>query len=157
MIKMTRVDHRLLHGQVAFTWVKSVGADCILIANDAVAADELRMAALRMARPQGVKLVMKSVTDSIKALKSGVTDKYNLFIITESIEDVWRLCSAVSQIREVNLGGVKAEEGKRQISEAVSVSDLECERIRELAGSGVHVFVQMTPSDSSADALRLIG
>ncbi len=157
MIKMTRVDHRLLHGQVAFTWVKSVGADCILIANDAVAADELRMAALRMARPQGVKLVMKSVTDSIKALKSGVTDKYNLFIITESIEDVWRLCSAVSQIREVNLGGVKAEEGKRQISEAVSVSDLECERIRELAGSGVRVFVQMTPSDSSADALRLIG
>ena len=92
MIKMTRVDHRLLHGQVAFTWVKSVGADCILIANDAVAADELRMAALRMARPQGVKLVMKSVADSIKALESGVTDKYNLFIITESIEDVWRLC-----------------------------------------------------------------
>ena len=42
MIKMTRVDHRLLHGQVAFTWIKAVGADCILIANDDVAKDELR-------------------------------------------------------------------------------------------------------------------
>ncbi|HJG62398.1 MULTISPECIES: PTS sugar transporter subunit IIB [Enorma] len=157
MIKMTRVDHRLLHGQVAFTWIRQVGADCILIANDAVAKDELRMSVLRMAKPQGVKLVMKSVDDSIKALTSGVTDKYNLFIITESIEDAWRLCKAVPAIRELNIGGVKVEDGKRQISEAVFVSDEECARIRELDAAGVHVFVQMTPSERSDEAMKLIG
>lgn len=157
MIKMTRVDHRLLHGQVAFTWIRQVGADCILIANDAVAKDELRMSVLRMAKPQGVKLVMKSVDDSIKALTSGVTDKYNLFIITESIEDAWRLCKAVPAIRELNIGGVKVEDGKRQISEAVFVSDEECARIRELDAAGVHVFVQMTPSERSDEAIKLIG
>lgn len=157
MIKMTRVDHRLLHGQVAFTWIRQVGADCILIANDAVAKDELRMSVLRMAKPQGVKLVMKSVDDSIKALTSGVTDKYDLFIITESIEDAWRLCKAVPAIRELNIGGVKVEDGKRQISEAVFVSDEECARIRELDAAGVHVFVQMTPSERSDEAMKLIG
>lgn len=157
MIKMTRVDHRLLHGQVAFTWIRQVGADCILIANDAVAKDELRMSVLRMAKPQGVKLVMKSVDDSIKALTSSVTDKYNLFIITESIEDAWRLCKAVPAIRELNIGGVKVEDGKRQISEAVFVSDEECARIRELDAAGVHVFVQMTPSERSDEAMKLIG
>lgn len=157
MIKMTRVDHRLLHGLVAFTWIRQVGADCILIANDAVAKDELRMSVLRMAKPQGVKLVMKSVDDSIKALTSGVTDKYNLFIITESIEDAWRLCKAVPAIRELNIGGVKVEDGKRQISEAVFVSDEECARIRELDAAGVHVFVQMTPSERSDEAMKLIG
>ena len=157
MIKMTRVDHRLLHGQVAFTWIRQVGADCILIANDAVAKDEMRMSVLRMAKPQGVKLVMKSVDDSIKALTSGVTDKYNLFIITESIEDAWRLCKAVPAIRELNIGGVKVEDGKRQISEAVFVSDEECARIRELDAAGVHVFVQMTPSERSDEAMKLIG
>lgn len=157
MIKMTRVDHRLLHGQVAFTWIRQVGADCILIANDAVAKDELRMSVLRMAKPQGVKLVMKSVDDSIKALTSGVTDKYNLFIITESIEDAWRLCQAVPAIHELNIGGVKVEDGKRQISEAVFVSDGECARIRELDAAGVHVFVQMTPSERSDEAMKLIG
>ena len=157
MIKMTRVDHRLLHGQVAFTWIKAVGADCILIANDDVAKDELRMAVLKMAKPQGTKLVMKSVDDSIKALTSGVTDKYNLFIITENIEDVWRLCKAVPAIREVSIGGVKVEEGKRQISKAVFVSDQECDRIRDLVGDGIRVFVQMTPSDESDEAMKLIG
>ena len=42
MIKLVRVDHRLLHGQVAFTWTSAINADCILIANDAVPKDDLR-------------------------------------------------------------------------------------------------------------------
>ncbi len=40
MILLTRVDHRLLHGQVAFSWTQGLGADCILIANDDVPTDE---------------------------------------------------------------------------------------------------------------------
>ena len=36
MIKLCRVDHRLLHGQVAFSWCHAVGADCILVASGSV-------------------------------------------------------------------------------------------------------------------------
>ena len=31
MIVLVRVDHRLLHGQVVFTWTKSISTDCILM------------------------------------------------------------------------------------------------------------------------------
>ena len=55
MIVMTRVDHRLLHGQVVFAWSKFTGTDCILIANDSLASNKLRMNALRLAKPEGVK------------------------------------------------------------------------------------------------------
>ena len=41
MIKLVRVDHRLLHGQVAFSWTNGVGADCILVASDMVVNDEV--------------------------------------------------------------------------------------------------------------------
>lgn len=160
MITMTRIDHRLLHGQVAFSWIKFTGADCILIANDAVAADSLRMAALRLAKPEGVKLVMKSVEDSIAAIRSGVTDKYELFIIVESVEDAYRLARGLGgtphALKSINLGGVKVEEGKRQISMAVFLSEAECDRVRELEDSGVHLYVQMVPSDTAQDALALI-
>lgn len=160
MITMTRVDHRLLHGQVAFAWIKYTGADCILIANDSVAADSLRMSALRLAKPEGVKLVMKSVEDSVAAIKSGVTDKYKLFILVESVEDAYRLVNGVNTdskiIPQVDLGGIKVEEGKRRISEAVFISDAECDRVRELEAAGVHMFVQMLPSNTPEDALKLI-
>lgn len=32
MIEMLRVDHRLLHGQIAYAWTSHLNADCILIA-----------------------------------------------------------------------------------------------------------------------------
>ena len=63
MIVLTRVDYRLIHGQVAMTWTRTVGADCILVANDAVAASDVQKAALRMARPSGVKLGGTRSTD----------------------------------------------------------------------------------------------
>ncbi len=49
MITLLRVDHRLLHGQVAFSWTQYVGADCILIANDSVPGDELRKTTIKLA------------------------------------------------------------------------------------------------------------
>lgn len=76
MIKLCRVDHRLLHGQVAFSWSHALGADAILIVSDEVASNEVRMKTMRLAKPVGIKLVIKGVDDSIKAIKSGVTDKY---------------------------------------------------------------------------------
>ena len=58
MIKLLRVDHRLLHGQVAMAWTQSLDSDCILIANDAVVNDNIRKQH-EIAKPNGVKLVMK--------------------------------------------------------------------------------------------------
>ena len=52
MIKLLRVDHRLLHGQVAFSWKNAVEADCILIACDAVMKDDLRKTSIKMAKPR---------------------------------------------------------------------------------------------------------
>ncbi|HBS2988405.1 PTS sugar transporter subunit IIB, partial [Klebsiella pneumoniae] len=54
MITLLRVDHRLLHGQVAFSWTQYVGADCILIANDSVPGDELRKTTIKLAKPPSV-------------------------------------------------------------------------------------------------------
>lgn len=109
MIVLTRVDHRLLHGQVAFSWTQTIGADCILIANDDVPTNEIRKTTIKLAKPQGVKLVIKSIDDSIAALKSGVTDKYKLFIVVESIEDAYKLAEAYPEIKTINLGGDQGE------------------------------------------------
>ena len=64
---------------------------------------------MKLAKPQGVKLVIKNIADSITALNSGVTDKYKLFIVVESVEDAYRLTKNVSFIKSINLGGVKSE------------------------------------------------
>ena len=68
MIQLLRVDHRLLHGQVVFSWCGQLNPNCILIANDAAATDDVRKAALRLGKPNNAKLVIKTVDDSIAAI-----------------------------------------------------------------------------------------
>ncbi|MDR1550688.1 MAG: PTS sugar transporter subunit IIB [Hungatella sp.] len=156
MIKMVRVDHRLLHGQVAFAWTKNLGVDCILIANDEVAKDTLRMGALRMAAPSGVKLVIKSIEDSVANIKAGKTDKYNLFILLESIEDAYRLTEEVPEIKFINLGGIKAAPDKRQISKAIFVSDKDCDLLRKMNDKDVKLEIRMVPDEKPLNAMDLI-
>ncbi|MFC7395358.1 PTS sugar transporter subunit IIB [Scopulibacillus cellulosilyticus] len=147
MIKLLRVDHRLLHGQVAFSWTQNLGADCILIANDDVPVNELRKTTIKLAKPQGVKLVIKNIEDSIKALQDGVTDKYKLFIVVESVADAEKLVSAYPEIRQVNLGGVKAKEGTRNISKAVNLTPEEEELVKKMVKQGVEVEIRQVPND----------
>lgn len=156
MIKLTRIDHRLLHGQVAFSWTKFLDSDCILIVNDELMKDELKMSAMRMAKPTGVKLVMKSIDDSIKALNSGVTDKYKLFVIVASVEDAYRLCKAVDRIKTINVGGMKQREDRRQISKAVFISDEDEKMLRELNDQGIELEVRLVPGDTKQKVVDLL-
>ena len=55
MIKLLRVDDRLIHGQVATTWTKTLQADSIIVANDEVIHNELQIIALKLAVPAGMK------------------------------------------------------------------------------------------------------
>ena len=147
MITLLRVDHRLLHGQVAFSWTQYVGADCILIANDNVPEDELRKTTIKLAKPPSVKLVIKNINDAIESIKSGVTDKYHLFIVVESVNDAWRIASAVAEIRSINLGGIKAKEGSKNISKAINLLPTEIEQLQQLVGKGVEVEIRQVPND----------
>ena len=156
MIKLLRVDHRLLHGQVAFSWTSHLSADCILIANDDVVKNELRKMTIKLAKPSGVKLVIKNIDDSIKSINSGVTDKYKLFIVVESIEDAYKLVSNCKSITKVNLGGTKSTSNTRNISKSINVTEDEINLINEMNINGIDVAIQMVPSDREIKAVSVI-
>ena len=48
-IVLTRIDNRLVHGQVATQWCGAIGANLILVANDEVAGNSLRQGLMNMA------------------------------------------------------------------------------------------------------------
>lgn len=156
MIKLLRVDHRLLHGQVAFAWTSYLEANCILVASDAVMTDQIRKTTIKLCKPNGVKLVIKNIEDSIKAINSGVTDKYNLLIVVESIKDAARLAENCPQVKSINLGGIKKKDNTTKWGNAVFVTDEEIEIVKEMIGNNIEVEIRQIPSESSVDAKKLI-
>lgn len=152
MILKTRVDCRLLHGQVAVSWTAGIGADSILIANDAVANDQLRKTTMKLAKPQNCKLVIKDIDSAISSLNSGVTDKYKLFVVVESIEDAFRLAKSVSEVKSINLGLVKTKEGTRNISKSINITSNEEKMLKELISDGIEVEIRQVPNDKKVYA-----
>ncbi|EPH4372632.1 PTS sugar transporter subunit IIB [Listeria monocytogenes] len=144
MIQFLRVDHRLLHGQVAVSWFNALDVNTILVANDGVAADDFRKSAIRLAKPEAAKLVMKS----IEAINSGVTDKYNMLIVVESVEDAYKLIRGTNgKIPMLNLGGTKQREGTANFSKAVNLTPEEVAKLKELQKENVDVFMQQVPNE----------
>lgn len=149
MIKLFRVDHRLLHGQVAVSWYGAVSADCILIANDDVPKDPIRKASIKMAKPSGSKLVMQSIDRSIESLNSGITDKYHLMIIVESINDAYRIISKMNNKPKVlNLGGTKETSETRILAPSVNTNSKDEKQLKEIIEQGVKVEVQQVSTSS---------
>ena len=53
MIKAVRIDHRLVHGQVAFSWTQFLGANRIIVIDDKAATDDFQLMALKMSKQIG--------------------------------------------------------------------------------------------------------
>jgi fructoselysine/glucoselysine PTS system EIIB component len=156
MIRLLRVDHRLLHGQVAVSWSQNLNIDSILIANDDVPKDELRKTTIKLAKPQGIKLVIKTIDDAIASIQSGATDPYKLFIVVEKVEDAYRLAKNCPEIKHINLGGTKRKEGTRSISNTVNVTNPEEQMLKELLNDGVEVEIRIVPGDKKIPASKVL-
>ena len=128
----------------------------MLIANDAIMKDEIRKTTLKLAKPNGVKLVMKNIEDSITALNSGVTDKYKLFIVVESIEDAHRLAVSCRNIREINLGGLKPREEAVKKLYKIPVSAQDEVLLRELIEAGTRIEIRQVPGDAKIEVKEII-
>ncbi len=151
MVKILRVDHRLIHGQIAFSWTAFMNVNCILVANDDAATDDIRMTTLRLAKPKNCKLIIKTIDDSILAFKSGKTDKYSIMIVVGNVEDACRLAEAVDEIQLINLGNVKAKEDSHpyQGNRSVNLTDTDETRLQKLVDNGRKVEIRMVPNDSA--------
>ena len=137
MIQLVRVDYRLLHGQVAFSWTAGLGADCILLVSDTLLDDPVRVASVKLAKPPGVKVVVKNIEESI-------TDKYKLFVVCETIEGAVRFIKETGT-GSLNLGGTRPGKEKKEIAPVVYVSHEEEKLLDEIKKDGVDIFVQMIP------------
>lgn len=147
MIKLTRIDDRLLHGQVAFSWTPALGADCLVVANDKIAKDEFMKMTFGLAKPAGTKLHIKSIKDAIVFLNEEKNKKLNILVLINTVKDAGLLAAEVPEIQSINFGGIRTKEGARLISKAVALNDDDIVLIRELLDKGIELEVRQVPTD----------
>lgn len=142
-----RLDERLIHGQVATYWTRTLQADRILIADDDVLKDEIGMSALKAAVPSGVHLSILTVENAAKRLNAGIYSGQRVFLIVNKTKTIRRLLDNGLKVKEVNIGNMGEKEGRKQIKKSVYCTSEEIADIENIEKTGVTVYAQMVPND----------
>ena len=146
MIKAVRVDHRLVHGQVAFTWTHYLAVSRIIVIDDKAANDEFQKMALNMSKPAGVKLNIFTVEKALSKMPKVETLNDSVFIIFGCTHDAARFIEGYPKIKELNYGGISKKEGSKQFSEVVYLTDEEIEDTRKILNAGTSIYMQQLPT-----------
>ena len=149
MIKLLRIDDRLLHGQVAFAWTKNLGIQLIYVLSDIVVNDEITKMTLGIAKPYGTKLSVYAVDEGIEELKKHVNTNKNVMIIINNVKDAHRIVSAIPEIRAVNFGGIKEKPGveSKRYTGSVTLTMEDIEVCKQMAEMGVAMEIQAVPDE----------
>ena len=139
-ILLTRIDNRLIHGQVATQWNSTLGSNLILVANDEVSGNTMRQNLMKMAAA---------------AIIAKASPKQKIFIVAETPQDVLTLVKGGVPIRKVNIGNMHMSEGKRQVATSVAVDDADVAAFKELQELGVELEIRRVPSTPVEDISKL--
>lgn len=147
MIKLTRIDDRLVHGQVAFTWVPSLGVNCLLVANDKVAGDEFLKMTMGLAKPPTARLLILTLENATAFLNDPKSSNIKILLLVSGFKDAYTLSQSVAEIRSVNFGGIRMKEGARLISKAIAVSEEDISIIHKMLEHELELEIRQVPTD----------
>ena len=151
-IVLTRIDNRLIHGQVATQWCGVVGANLLLVANDKVAGDEFRQGLMNMAAPAYAQTRFFTIEKTC-AIIGKASPAQKIAIICENPQDVLRLVEGGVPITKLNIGNMHMAEGKRQVATSVAVDDDDVACFKQLQELGVELEIKRVP-DTPAESIE---
>lgn len=145
-ILLTRVDNRLIHGQVGMTWANHLGANLIIVANDAVAEDEVQQDLMDMAVSSLAETRYFTLQKTIDVINLA-GDWQHIFLVVKTPQDALKLVENGVPIKVLNIGNMHFQEGKKQITSTISVDENDKETFRRLLELGVKVELRKVPDD----------
>lgn len=161
MVKLVRLDERLIHGQVATKWSRVLGVDRIIVADDAAAADDMVQKSLMMAAPPTCRVAIVPVNRAIDLCNDGRASALKILLIVSNPDSLLSVVEKVRGIERVNIGNYgrvvpkRADKARTSYSKNLYAYEDEVEVLRKVA-SLAPCFVQTIPDDVPQDLAMIL-
>lgn len=160
MIKLLRIDERLIHGQVANQWARQLGVDAIVVANDEASKNDLVKMSLHMAAPQGVKVAVVTIEKAIAQLNDPRSAPLTIFIVVNAPEDALKIVKNVQNIPYVNIGNFgrinREKMNRKRFADNLYANDQEIQALKDLLHTGIDCEYRVLSSDPKIEVSALI-
>lgn len=154
-IVLSRIDERLVHGQVGVQWVGFSDANIVVVANDEVAEDEIQQNLMEMVLVEGIAIRFWSIQKVIDTIHKA-SDRQKILLVCRTPKDFRLLVEGGVPITSINVGNMHYAEGKNQIAKTVSVDSEDVEELNKLKALGVSCTIQGVPTESATDIFTLL-
>jgi mannose/fructose/N-acetylgalactosamine-specific phosphotransferase system component IIB len=154
-IVLVRVDDRLVHGQILEGWLPCTKAQELLVANDALAQDDLRKAIMQLAIPYTVDLIIDSVERIALLLQETEEREIRQIVIVDNPLDALRLKRAGVRFDRLNLGNLRPNNVTVCLSRSVSVGEDTLEALEHIVREGIQVNIQSVPYEKAVDLFEV--
>ena len=151
MVELLRADDRLLHGQVAYAWSKSLPIDLIIIANDEASQDKAAKATFALAKPAGMSLVISTVEKTVAFLDSEKARNYRSLVLVNNLADAAAIARATEDVSSINVGGLRERAESKRYLPAICLTPDDLATIGALSRDGYEVYAQQVPSDTKTN------
>lgn len=155
-IVLSRVDERLVHGQIIASWTKQLAVRKILIIDDQSANDPFMAQVLTMAAPSGIDIQIMTVNKATEALKGNDELGDRTMLLFKHPKSALGMVSQGAKLPELNIGNMGAGPNRKSISKNVYMSAQEIEQVKTLNENKVHVYLQMLVTDPKIDIMEKI-
>ena len=160
MIVFARIDDKLVHGQVATTWIRVSGANRIYVVDDETYKDQFITRLFKATAPQGTKLDVWDVETALNKVRLVEEHKQiKGFILCKSPLEFLAMGKAGIRFNEICIGNMAPKGDRIQLQSGLnSYANLE-ERnaFRELVKMGVNVYLHMIPDKAKIPVLECSG
>ena len=150
-VVLTRIDDRLIHGQVIVGWVPVTHANFIIVINDKVAKDEMQKCLMKMAVPPHIQAVIYTVDGFNLTMESPEIKGHNVLVLVTNPKDLVRLAEKGFKPVKINLGGMRHATKKIEYTKSIFLDDADIEDFTKLKSLGIHTEIQMVPTDKPVD------
>ena len=121
-LKLVDIDDRLIHGQVATTWIPDYGIESAIIVSDAVANDPVQKSVAGLAAPN-IKVTVFGVEKFIDVLKKTQLKKATMVLFTNPI-DALTLKKNGLDYNYLNVSGMRFNDQRTRLHKNMSVTKL---------------------------------
>jgi mannose/fructose/N-acetylgalactosamine-specific phosphotransferase system component IIB len=155
-ITLVRVDNRLVHGQILEAWVPFLGASCIIVADDQVAADCFRESVIRMAVPNSVKVIVCRVDEFAETYPFKRGKGLKTIVLFSKISDASKVRRLGFLYDELNIGNIYNNDCTLCCTPTVFLSDADIHEINILRNAGVKIELRRVPRDQPTDVFEIV-
>lgn len=156
VVVLTRIDDRLIHGQVVTAWVKQTNGNRIVIVDDPLSKDVFMQRVFKAAAPPNVNVEIVTTEAACALLKEEPSKNERVIVLAKCPQIMEQLLDSGVALGTVILGGMGVKGTRKKFYKNVSADDDEIACFKRILEKGGAIQYQLVPDEHPVDVKSIL-